>query len=183
MPSSKHPRTGKLFKYDVSLRPSDMAEFVAIIRSEIASSGIPIFDPTCADRQKNDNIESLQVCTFGHVGDGNMHLNILFRSLPPSRIASLKKILDEIIFREVASRRGSISAEHGVGQDKASVLFPNSSRNLNGAMFTKNHTLVRSAAELAVMYSVKMALDPRGIMNPGKVIPLLPEALKEPSKQ
>jgi FAD/FMN-containing dehydrogenase len=83
---------------------------------------------------------------FGHLGDGNLHVNIT--GVPPD-----DKRVDEAVLRLVVGHGGSISAEHGVGRAKAGWL-----------------ALQRSPAELAVMRAVKQALDPRGILNPGVLL-------------
>ena len=79
---------------------------------------------------------------FGHVGDGNIHVNVT--DVPPEA-----HVLDEQVYRYVVACGGSISAEHGVGTAKARWL-----------------SLNRSADELAAMRAIKHALDPAGILNP-----------------
>jgi FAD/FMN-containing dehydrogenase len=83
---------------------------------------------------------------FGHLGDGNVHVNVLG---PDPADGSV----DETVLRLVAEHGGTISAEHGVGVAKARFLH-----------------LTRSDAEIAAMGAIKAALDPRGILNPGAVI-------------
>ncbi len=80
---------------------------------------------------------------FGHVGDGNIHVNV-------TGAAPDAEVLDEAVYRYVVRCGGSISAEHGIGTAKARWLPMN-----------------RSAGELATMRTIKQALDPAGIMNPG----------------
>jgi FAD/FMN-containing dehydrogenase len=92
--------------------------------------------------------------SFGHVGDGNIHLAV---RAPESRDAELLARREEIetaINDEVYRLGGSISAEHGLG-------------------IAKNNSIARykSPEEIAVMRSLKAALDPRNILNPGKVLP------------
>lgn len=91
---------------------------------------------------------------FGHIGDGNIHFNL---SQPPgmdkaeylSRWAEMNRITHDI----VAELDGSISAEHGLGRLKRGEI-----------------TRYKSAVEIGLMRKVKAALDPKGIMNPGKVV-------------
>ncbi|WP_062017885.1 FAD-binding oxidoreductase [Aureimonas sp. AU4] len=84
---------------------------------------------------------------FGHLADGNLHLTT---GLPtPERIGALK----EVVYSLIARYHGSISAEHGIGVLKRDYL---------------HHS--RSPAEIATMRLLKTALDPRGTLNPGKVI-------------
>jgi FAD/FMN-containing dehydrogenase len=90
---------------------------------------------------------SAEVFVFGHLGDGNLHVNLLGPAPDDER-------LDELVLRLVASRGGSISAEHGIGRAKRQWLHLN-----------------RSPAELDAFRRVKAALDPAGILNPGVLLP------------
>jgi FAD/FMN-containing dehydrogenase len=96
----------------------------------------------------------VRVVAFGHVGDGNVHFN-LSQPLGASReaFAAERERLARIVHDLAAAAGGSFSAEHGVGRLKREEL-----------------RRYRSETELAVMRSIKMALDPRGLMNPGKVL-------------
>ena len=82
---------------------------------------------------------------FGHLGDGNVHLNVL---------GPVSADLDPEIYGLVAAHGGSISAEHGIGRLKRPWLH-----------------LSRSGAEIAAMRAVKAALDPGGVLNPGVLLP------------
>ncbi|MDE0036293.1 MAG: FAD-binding oxidoreductase [Gammaproteobacteria bacterium] len=97
----------------------------------------------------------LEICWFGHIGDGNVHLNIL--KPPGLAVTAFYERCDAMapeLFKLVAARGGSISAEHGVGMLKRDYL-----------------EFSRSAAEIEIMRAVKEALDPNGVMNPGKLLP------------
>jgi len=83
---------------------------------------------------------------FGHVGDGNIHVNVTGLAADDERV-------DDAVFRLVAELGGSISAEHGIGTAKKRWLH-----------------LSRSPDELAVFRSIKAALDPDGILNPGVLV-------------
>jgi FAD/FMN-containing dehydrogenase len=85
---------------------------------------------------------------FGHVGDGNLHYNVGDAALIERRAE-----VSRIVYDEVAALGGSISAEHGLGQLKREEI--------------RRH---REPLELELMRTLKHALDPRGLMNPGKVI-------------
>ena len=87
-----------------------------------------------------------RVVCFGHLGDGNLHVNILG---PPSDDFEV----DDAVLRLVAAMGGSISAEHGIGVAKRAAL-ERSGR----------------PADLAAMRAIKRALDPRGILNPGVLV-------------
>lgn len=95
-----------------------------------------------------------EICLFGHVGDGNLHINVMKpEGMDRADFFAQTKDADRELFALVQRHRGSISAEHGIGLLKKPFL-----------------SFSRSAAEIAVMKDVKRALDPRGILNPGKVI-------------
>jgi FAD/FMN-containing dehydrogenase len=85
---------------------------------------------------------------FGHVGDGNLHYNVG----PPSLVAR-REAVNRIVYDAVAALGGSISAEHGLGQLKRAEIRRQ-----------------KSALELELMTTLKHALDPAGLMNPGKLL-------------
>lgn len=85
---------------------------------------------------------------YGHIGDGNLHLMAAVGSSAEADMLAVEKAVYEVV-QEV---RGSISAEHGVGTMKRAMLG-----------------YTRSAAEIDLMRRIRAALDPNGIMNPGKV--------------
>ncbi|MEI7599734.1 MAG: FAD-binding oxidoreductase [Aestuariivirga sp.] len=89
------------------------------------------------------------VSFYGHVGDSNVHICVSTLYAPGEDMHSV----DDIVYGVLGRYHGSISAEHGIGTLKRPYLH-----------------LSRSAAELALMRSLKQALDPKGILNPGKVI-------------
>jgi FAD/FMN-containing dehydrogenase len=92
---------------------------------------------------------------YGHIGDGNIHLNV---SLKGYQDESLQKaayqLIDPFVMDYVRQHRGSVSAEHGVGVQKPKYL---------------NYSKTKEAIDL--MKQIKSAFDPNGIMNPYKVIP------------
>jgi FAD/FMN-containing dehydrogenase len=85
---------------------------------------------------------------FGHAGDGNLHYNV-----GDAALASRRAEVNRIVYAAVDALGGSISAEHGLGQLKRAEI-----------------ALHKSALELELMRTLKSALDPQGLMNPGKVI-------------
>jgi len=87
---------------------------------------------------------------FGHLGDGNLHATVGSRGAPPPGGA---KAVDAIVYRGLKAAGGSISAEHGIGIEKRDSL--------------RAHA---SPEKLRLMAAVKRALDPEGLMNPGKVL-------------
>lgn len=96
---------------------------------------------------------NLRVVWFGHIGDGNLHINILKpKELSMDEFVKNCQKVDELLFTQIKNFGGSISAEHGVGLSKKPFLH-----------FT------RSKGEIAYMKQIKKAFDPDGIINPGKV--------------
>jgi len=85
---------------------------------------------------------------YGHAGDGNLHAVVSVGQSGPE----IQKAIDTAIFEAVRNVGGSISAEHGIGKSRLPYL-----------------SWTRSAEELALMKTIKQALDPKGILNPGKL--------------
>jgi FAD/FMN-containing dehydrogenase len=98
------------------------------------------------------------VVAFGHLGDGNVHFNVQ----PPAGAAAEAWLEAEagavtrLVHDRVGEAGGSISAEHGIGQSKLAELGRTA-----------------DPARLAALRAIKDALDPAGIMNPGKLLPSL----------
>ncbi len=91
---------------------------------------------------------------FGHLGDGNLHYNVARgRDWSEADLLAQQEAVFTVVHDSVHAMGGSISAEHGVGQLKRDALVR-----------------YKDPVELALMRSVKQALDPQGIMNPGKVL-------------
>lgn len=94
-----------------------------------------------------------EVFLFGHIGDGNLHVNVLKpKDLDTATFHARTSEVDHALFALVKAHRGSISAEHGIGLLKKDYL-----------------SYTRSPAELALMRALKQTFDPHGILNPGKV--------------
>ena len=91
---------------------------------------------------------------FGHLGDGNLHVNVrpplgqTLRDLGP-----LYGAITEAVEALAVARGGSFSAEHGIGQLRAAGL--------------RRH---KAAVDIELMTAIKQAIDPRGLMNPGKIL-------------
>jgi|TARA_B110000902_G_scaffold118_2_gene155 FAD/FMN-containing dehydrogenase len=101
----------------------------------------------------NKNYPDFEIIWFGHIGDGNVHLNILKPDeLEKEIFLEQCNRVSRWIFEIVEKYRGSVSAEHGVGLLKKSYL-----------PYSRSHT------EIALMKQVKQVFDPKGIMNPGKI--------------
>lgn len=95
----------------------------------------------------------LPMPSFGHVGDGNIHVNIL---VDPADVDAMRRATDaeRQLFEEVVALEGSISGEHGIGFSKARFL-----------------DLELSTETIDLMRRLKRAFDPNGILNPGKIFP------------
>ncbi|WP_193615360.1 FAD-binding oxidoreductase [Desertimonas flava] len=130
---------GVPLKLDVATQPGRLPELIALAERAASSRGC-------------------HLVPFGHLAEGNVHVNLLGEPLGPGRYApvdpALADGLAEEILTGVAGLGGTISAEHGVGIAKAKWL-----------------PLVRRADELAAAAAVKAALDPSGILNPGVLTP------------
>lgn len=100
-----------------------------------------------------DNYPDFEICWFGHIGDGNLHLNILKPdTLSKDDFFAKCQMVNKYVFDTVKKYKGSISAEHGVGMTKKPYL-----------------DYTRSPIEIEYMKAVKAVFDPNGIMNRGKV--------------
>ncbi|MBH3430866.1 FAD-binding oxidoreductase [Pseudomonas alkylphenolica] len=100
-----------------------------------------------------ENYPDFEVVWYGHIGDGNLHLNILKPDdLSKDEFFAKCATVNKWVFEIVQRYNGSISAEHGVGMTKRDYL-----------------TYSRSPAEIQYMKAVKAVFDPNGIMNPGKI--------------
>jgi FAD/FMN-containing dehydrogenase len=119
----------------------------------VAISKVPNF-MTDLDQVLSTAYPNWQVIWFGHIGDGNLHINILRpEGMSKENFVTECRKVDEMVFKAVQKQMGSISAEHGVGLTKKSFL-----------------TYTRSPEEIELMRAIKKVFDPDLIMNPGKVI-------------
>ena len=128
---------GPNIKHDVSIPISAIPEFIQTTDAELASAH-----------------PGVRMVTFGHVGDGNLHYNVSAPDgVAPDVFVKETTAINRIVHDSVARFRGSISAEHGLGQLKREEI-----------------RRYKSSLELELMRRIKSALDPNGIMNPGKVL-------------
>ena len=95
----------------------------------------------------------LRVPSFGHAGDGNIHVNFMVDPTDPEEVARAQAA-EPVLFEGVVALEGSISGEHGIGFSKAPFL-----------------SIELAAGEIALMRRVKQAFDPNWILNPGKIFP------------
>ncbi len=100
-----------------------------------------------------------RIVTFGHLGDGNLHYNVSApENCPAEDFLTQENTINRIVYDCVARFSGSISAEHGLGTLKRDTILR-----------------YKNPVEIQLMRSIKQALDPDNIMNPGKVIHFFPE--------
>lgn len=121
---------GAVYKYDLSLPIEKMNDLVEEMR-------------TCLDARA-------KVVGYGHLGDGNLHLNIS----APQYDDNLLSQIEPFVYEWTSKHRGSISAEHGLGLMKANKIHYS-----------------KSSETVQLMASVKRLLDPNGILNPYKILP------------
>ena len=99
-------------------------------------------------------LPGVQVNAFGHLGDGNIHFNLLApKGEAPEVLFDKERPLTDAVFDTAEALGGSFSAEHGIGQ------------RWRGELARRQHP-----AALDLMRRIKSALDPEGILNPGKVL-------------
>ena len=140
--SEAQAHEGRNIKHDISVPISRIGEFVA-------QTGALL----------QHEYPGVRMVVFGHLGDGNLHYNISpaldTHGRPESEATFLAKqdSIYKIVHDQVVAFRGSISAEHGIGQLKR-----------------EENSRYKSPVEMAMMRAIKDALDPQGIMNPAKVI-------------
>ena len=94
----------------------------------------------------------VKVCVFGHLGDGNLHYNLMDTFSEDPYVYKNREILKEFIYEKVKKFNGSFSAEHGIGQLKIKELKKYKEKN-----------------SLELMKRIKSSLDPKDILNPGKM--------------
>ncbi|GAB4193212.1 MAG: FAD-binding oxidoreductase [Wenzhouxiangellaceae bacterium] len=129
------PRTP--YKNDVAVRISQVTDFLEHL-DELVQRHYPGFE----------------VLWYGHIGDGNLHMNVLRpEAMSVDEFHHQSEQMTAVVYAAVQQYQGSISAEHGVGTLKKAWL---------------GHS--RSEAELALFRAIKAQFDPRGILNPGKLI-------------
>ena len=127
------------YKNDISTLVSRVPDFLAEVEAVV-----------------NSNYPQFEIIWYGHIGDGNVHLNILKPDdIPMEEFQRRCSEVSAWVFEIVQRYGGSISAEHGVGLLKKDYL-----------------SYSRSDTEIAIMRQIKAAFDPFGIMNPGKIFDL-----------
>ncbi|XP_002732875.2 D-2-hydroxyglutarate dehydrogenase, mitochondrial-like [Saccoglossus kowalevskii] len=122
---------GTVYKYDVTLPQDQFYEIVEDMRDRVGDA-------------------ATRVVGYGHVGDGNLHLNITSPTHSPTLLASI----EPFVYEWVAKHSGSISAEHGLGFKKKNYI-----------QYSKSNSAIK------LMQDMKKLMDPKGILNPYKTVP------------
>ena len=128
----------------------------SVITPRIPSLPISKLSAFCAELELllEGRYPDCELCLFGHIGDGNLHVNIMKpESLGSDAFLAKVHDVDRDMFALVRAHKGSVSAEHGVGLLKREWL-----------------EYTRSAVEIDLMRHLKATLDPLGLLNPGKVL-------------
>lgn len=125
--------SGAVYKYDLSLPLKYMYELVEVMRRNLIGEG-------------------LVTVGYGHLGDGNLHLNV--SSLEDKHSQAVLKQIEPFVYQWTSQKKGSISAEHGIGYMKAESI---------------GYSKPQKA--LGIMASIKGLFDPNMILNPYKVLP------------
>ncbi len=130
---------GPAVQHDIAVPPDAMPAVVEQLGREVVDR-FPLHD----------------VRAFGHLGDGNIHFHVVApRDAPADWAKGLARDISAFVYDRITQFGGTISAEHGIGQDKLATL-------------ARTHDPVA----LDLMRAVKRALDPAGLLNPGKLVPL-----------
>ena len=136
--SEAHRMEGPSLKHDVAVPIGDLPAFVSHTGERLRGW-----------------LPGIRLVTYGHVGDGNLHYNISGPAdADPAELLTRRDEVAGIVYEEVASLGGSVSAEHGLGTTKRDAA-----------------AALQGPVERDLALALKHALDPAGLMNPGKVLP------------
>jgi len=130
---------GQVRKNDIALPIDKLEPFIAELDEELRTAP-----------------KDIEIVLFGHIGDGNLHINYVGpKSIPKEKFQADARAVEERIFRRLPKYKGSVSAEHGIGMLKK-----------------KDLAFSRSAGEVELMKKFKRLVDPENRMNPGKIFDL-----------
>ncbi|MGC6518102.1 MAG: FAD-binding oxidoreductase [Candidatus Puniceispirillaceae bacterium] len=108
---------------------------------ELATQNVQEIDP------------DVRICGYGHLGDGNIHFNLVEKEGGDPGWSQKRGAMFDAVYKALYDCNGSISAEHGIGTMKAEQL-----------------KLVKDPVALEMMHAIKKSLDPKGLLNPGKIL-------------
>ena len=129
-------RESKPVNTDIAVTLSDFSRFY-----EMASQNVKAIDPQA------------RICGYGHLGDGNVHFNVVERLGGDPEWLGKREAIFDAIYAALYECQGSISAEHGIGAMKVDQL-----------------ARLKDPVALATMRAIKQTLDPKGLLNPGKIL-------------
>lgn len=132
---------GGVYKYDVSLPLKDLYSLVDAANARLEEHGL--------SSTEDESKPVISAVGYGHVGDGNLHLNVAVRRYTKE----VEKCLEPFVYEFVASKNGSISAEHGLGFQKKNYIGYS-----------------KSDQEIKMIKQLKQLYDPNAILNPYKYV-------------
>ena len=132
---------GGVYKYDVSLPLSSMYQLVEEVQTRLSDLGL--------SSTEDESKPVYEAVGYGHIGDGNLHLNVAVREYSKE----VEKALEPFVYEFIQKHGGSISAEHGLGFQKKNYIGYS-----------------KSDVEIKMMKELKNHYDPNGILNPYKYI-------------
>lgn len=135
--SASQRRLGASIKHDIAVPIAEVAGFVR--------SCEPALQKAFSD---------IQVVVFGHLGDGSLHYNTFLPQVLSNEVYQYEDAVNAIVYEHVLASKGTIAAEHGIGQVKNQWL-----------------PRVRTEAEIALMRAIKVQLDPDNLLNANKLLP------------
>ncbi|KAF4585603.1 D-lactate dehydrogenase 2 [Ophiocordyceps camponoti-floridani] len=143
---------GGVYKYDVSIPMTDMYSLVEDVRARLIQQKLmaPESSQSSSPSSSSQDAFTVQaVIGYGHMGDANLHLNVAVRQYD----RRVEEALEPFVYEWIGARRGSISAEHGLGLAKRDFI-----------RYSRSETMVM------LMKKIKELYDPKGIMNPYKYL-------------
>lgn len=138
--TESHKKYGMGMSHDVAVAIGDVPRFIQIAGSTVGEA-----------------FPQAEIAIVGHVGDGNLHYNVMFEKSRWDAIADqarMRKDVYKAVYDIAADMNGTFSAEHGIG-----------------ALHVAEMQTYKSEIELEMMRGVKAYFDPQGIMNPGRILP------------
>lgn len=144
---------GHVRKNDIALGVADLGPFISDLQALISN-----YQKSIPPGQSGQDhmIGTIEIILFGHIGDGNLHINYVApKSEDFAQFQDRARKIEEKVFGLLPIYRGSISAEHGIGLTKKKDLH-----------------FSRTENEIQLMRSIKKIFDPQNIMNPGKIFDL-----------
>jgi FAD/FMN-containing dehydrogenase len=146
-------RAAELWRLREAISPAQRAGGVSLKHDIAVPVGrIPAFVAS-AEQALAEAVPGIRPCIFGHLGDGNLHFNLTQpRDLSAEDFRALEPVCNRIVFDRIREHQGSIAAEHGIG------------------ILRRDELAAGQPLKVELMRRLKKALDPEGLLNPGKVL-------------